>query len=287
MAARAIVPLGGRTFSQHVAGWLNDVHIATAGNATIEERKAKVATLTGAMMAECPEPAMYCPASMLAMAKQNRFFPSFAELSAQLTEWWERTRPKTFTVPVELDGADLSGRDRSNVEVWLKHAAADDIPMRELVLRLSVIRRVAEAGFRWLINHDNRAAEIAVKHGWTSEIRQPATDAEREEVSATVRKLYAGNQAVDVYDPPSAVAPAALASRIDPEVEAAFVKEHGRKPGALTPEQLHKTRMETPGLRAVAEREATMQEQRKLAEEAAKAPEKPKPTYRAAWHDAC
>lgn len=278
----------GRSLHQIVGGWLTDLHIAcTNSNTPIEERKAKVAALTGALALDFPDPAMFTRRSLYALAKRNNFFPSFAVLSEQLSEWWESNRPKHFSVPLELDHAEMPAEARANVVTWLKHQAAGDLSAQDMLLRLSIIRRVAPVGYRWLINHDNVAAEIAVKHRWTEpEHRQePAT---QEQIDAVHRAIRSGiGRPEDFGDAPSTLAPEqAVGARAQGDPPPS-------KPGALKPEQLRAVRLGNPALRPIEERRMTEEIAAKLAREhpAMRAfdPEEEAPVpagaFHAPWHD--
>lgn len=250
----------GRSLHQIVGGWLTDLHIAcTNSNTPIEERKAKVAALTGALALDFPDPAMFTRESLHALAKKNNFFPSFSVLSTQLSDWWEAHRPRHFTVPLELDHADMSAEARANVIAWLKHQAAGDLSQQDMMLRLSIIRRSAPAGYRWLINANNAAAEIAVKHRWTEPERHQAPT--QDEIDAVHRAIRSGvGRLEDFGDAPSTLAP-------EQAVGARAQGDPPSKPGALKPEQLRAVRLGNPALRPVEERRMTEEIQAKLARE--------------------
>jgi hypothetical protein len=268
----------GRTLHQIIGGWLTDLHIAcTNSNVPIEERKAKVAALTGALALDFPDPAVFTRESLHALAKRNNFFPSFSVLSEQLSDWWEAHRPKHFCVPLELDHAEMPAEARANVIAWLKHASANDLPRKDMVLRLSIIRRCAPAGYRWLINNDNAAAEIAVTQRWSEpEHRQAAPTAEEiEAVHQAVRSRLGRPE--DFGDAASTLAP-------DQAVGARAQADPTHSLGALSREQLHAMRMANPALRVVEERQTAAEARAKLAAQAHPALAG---AFHAPWHDEC
>lgn len=244
----------GRSGAQVVGGWLTDLHIAAAGaNATIEDRKAKVAALTGALLRDFPDvAAVFCRESLHELAKRNKFFPSYAELNEQLSAWWERHRPKHFTEPLELDHASLSGEDRMAVIVWLQHQAANDLSYRDMTLRLAVIRAHHAPGFRWLIDYHAAARGISDAHQWhdPEPRHQPSEDETGQRRTPTPQHYAEMNVDEGIVTVPARPDP--LDAPPDRAVLAQqFEATHGRKLGALSPEQLKATREANPASAAL------------------------------------
>lgn len=66
-----------------VVSWLNDLATLTAGNAPLADSRAKVAALTGMLATDYP-PEAFSRASLRHVARECKFFPSYAELVAIL-----------------------------------------------------------------------------------------------------------------------------------------------------------------------------------------------------------
>lgn len=146
-----------------VGHWLTDLSTLTAGDTSLADLRAKVAATTGVLADAFPDPRCFTRDSLIAISRQNTFFPSFGVLHRQLGDYWERNRPREFSMPVGLSEAPLTSSDRANVVVWLQARMAGKTSESDLIARLAVVRRYAEAGFQWLVNNDLFAAELAVK----------------------------------------------------------------------------------------------------------------------------
>lgn len=243
-----------RNHDHLVAGWLQDLGGLCSGNQPMADLKARIATMTGVVSDAFPEDATFTRASLTHVAgKCGVFYPSFSELQRYLGDWWGANRPREFVMPPELSGAKMSPEDRANVFVWLKHDAANDLPDEDMVLRLSVIRRYANTGYRWLVNYSQRAALIAVSRRWDPPSRDaPPTEDEMSEVQRTVLRASLATAPVhQPYQNPTA------------QKQAAFEARTGRKPGTLSAEDLARARDQNPGVQA--SRELQEQERRRIA----------------------
>jgi hypothetical protein len=181
----------GPAHLRHVTGWLADLANHTSGMAPLIDAKAKIGSMAATLADAFPEQACFSRESLVAIAKQNNFFPGFGTLHAQLAAWWSEHRPLKYTAPADLATAPLSAEDRANVSVWLQHRAANDLPEPAMIARLAIIRRFAPAGYRWLTNNDLFAADLAVRSGWTES--NPGQDWEDAETVRTAAERYAGD----------------------------------------------------------------------------------------------
>jgi hypothetical protein len=188
------------THLRHVTGWLADLANHTAGTAALVDAKEKISSMAATLADVFPDQACFTRESLVAIATQNGFFPGFGTLHVQLTEWWSKHRPVKYAVPSDLASASIPNFDRVNVEIWLTHRAANDLPADGMHGRLAVIRRHAPAGFEWLVRNDLFAAEIAVRHGWSEEAtpeaiaREVKRDWEDPEIVGSTARRYAGDK---------------------------------------------------------------------------------------------
>jgi hypothetical protein len=82
-----------------VRDWLKGLGLLTAGNASAKDCQAK-ASAYGPMLAREFRPEAFTPASLAAVARACKFFPSFGEICNALAAWWEDNRPFEPTVPL-------------------------------------------------------------------------------------------------------------------------------------------------------------------------------------------
>lgn len=122
--------------------------------------------------------------------------PTLARLRKALDIWHEANKPKAVVLPDSVDATDLPATDRALVRFWLRDFA-EGKPRQALTISLSVLRRHAPSGYRWLLDTRSDgamlAAEIAVtqrwgeaEHRWT-----PPTEEEKAAVAVIVRPYTA------------------------------------------------------------------------------------------------
>jgi hypothetical protein len=145
----------------HIAGWLNDLYLATVGGSQpIEDIKSRIAVMASALMIEFPEQQYFCRESLLTVSKQNNFFPGVAVISGQLAVWAGKALPPKPTSPemIAPDDQSLSALDRHWIAFWQREPNA---------VLLSLIKSKAPPAFEWIVKNDNAAALIAIRHGWS------------------------------------------------------------------------------------------------------------------------
>lgn len=172
--------------------------------------------------------------------------PTLAQLRKTLDIWWSAQKPQRPALP----GADpdMPLADREIVRFWGEYRAGTRTLPRGVTLDtwLDMSRRPTPEAFRYLVKTDEVARGIAEKHNWIPVPREPAPDA-----SANLQAVKASLAAAEpetmreerALTTPSAVPPEALApAPVEPTVGEQFEAVHGRKLGALTPEQLEELR---------------------------------------------
>jgi len=75
-----------------VRDWLKALGTLVAGSLPPNEVRAKLALLAPMLADEFPV-AAFCPVSLAAVARQCKFFPSYAEICEVLSPWWRENRP--------------------------------------------------------------------------------------------------------------------------------------------------------------------------------------------------
>lgn len=143
---------------REVAVWLTDLGKLTAGHTPLGDAKAKIATMAAALAAEFDASA-FCRDSLVHVARACKFFPTFGEACAALTEWRkqhplphrhlaiaapddgpnERQRAK---IEAEHAAAEQSWRSISEPQIFAKVRALDGLPV---AMRLSMGRMLATA----------------------------------------------------------------------------------------------------------------------------------------------
>lgn len=111
--------MNDRNDVRHVAGWLTDLANLTAGSAPLADSKTKIAALALILAGDYPGIA-FNRHSLSAVARQCRFFPSYAELCEHLGAWWRDHRP----TPVAI-ASPLSDTWSQRVEADHAQAASD------------------------------------------------------------------------------------------------------------------------------------------------------------------
>jgi len=84
--------IGRRDTLHAISGWLYELANLTAGSAPLNDAKAKVASIATALADDFPADA-FSRQSLIAVARECKFFPSYAELVAVLSPWWREHRP--------------------------------------------------------------------------------------------------------------------------------------------------------------------------------------------------
>ena len=200
--------------------------------------------------------------------------PSLAKFRRALELWAETHLPKAASDidPPELDASGLSAEERCNVRVWLA-ARAKGAGERDLLGRLAVLRAHVNRGYRWLINFDMQAADMAVRQRWYD--GQPPMTAEERAAMPPVapalqRALHpeltvAAERARDhdeqrLATQPSTVAPAVLATRDSAPPQESTPP--ARPLGALSPERLAAIRDANPAVQSARAVAALVAEER-------------------------
>jgi hypothetical protein len=99
----------------NVTGWLSDLANLSAGTTPLADAKVKIASLATALVEIYP-PAAFTRQSLLAVAKNCKFFPSFAELCAALTPWWNENRPVLPALPAPYEHIPTPPRERATTQ---------------------------------------------------------------------------------------------------------------------------------------------------------------------------
>lgn len=142
-----------------VTGWLNDLAAMTAGTAPVADLKAKVAAMAPGLIEEIPADA-FSKRSLYDVGRKFKFFPSYAELSAALTDWWEANAPRQKYLP-PVEDPNLTDTDRAHVRSWLDLRDAGSLDRR-----LAQYRDKWPAAYRYVVRTDAEAEAIARRRGW-------------------------------------------------------------------------------------------------------------------------
>lgn len=195
----------------------------------------------------------------IAIAANLRGVPTYGALRKAIEAWARETLTALAgLMPPDLVEAPMSAEDRANVAVWLQHDARGDLSENDMVLRLSVIRRYAHKGYDWLMQHNHRAALIAVSRKWDTPPREaPADDDEKDRVTEIVRSMRIGAQDVALGAPDVPIDPAVLTER--------FRAQTGRSPGEVSPEVLAQVRANNANIQAALVQQRAMQAEREAA----------------------
>jgi hypothetical protein len=267
--------MASATHVKAIAAWLTGLANACAGNAPLADAASKIAEMSKMLAEEFPDDAVFTDASKRFVAGQCHLFPSFGKCRDFLHVWWKENCPRTSDgLPDDLESAKLPSRDRLMVGLWMRKYALsenrkrlddwnatawpkqrdnpelDDVtpPIDELApslaVDLSLLRRHARAGYRWLVEHNASAASTQSKMGWRGAEEQhkgPRTDEELEAIAAIVRRRFPS-----VTDGAGHAVPSGAPRPPDPAHQrliADQVQEHAGRPlGALTPEALEEAR---------------------------------------------
>jgi hypothetical protein len=108
-------PSSARRDLHNVTGWLSDLANLSAGTTPLADAKIKIASLATALVEIYP-PAAFTRQSLLAVAKNCKFFPSFAELCAALTPWWNDNRPVLPALPAPYEHVPTPERTRPTTD---------------------------------------------------------------------------------------------------------------------------------------------------------------------------
>jgi hypothetical protein len=213
-------------------------------------------------------------ATILSIEHKWSGVPSLAKFRRALELWAETHLPKAASDidPPELDASGLSAEERCNVRVWLA-ARAKGASERDLLGRLAVLRAHVNRAYRWLINFDMQAADMAVRQRWYD--GQPPMTAEERAAMPPVapalqRALHpeltvAAERARDhdeqrLATQPSTVAPAVLATRDSAPPQESTPP--ARPLGALSPERLAAIRDANPAVQSARAVAALVAEER-------------------------
>lgn len=181
------------THLKHITAWLSDLANLTAGTAPLADAKLKIGSSASLLADEFPNPATFCRDSLAFVARQQTFFPAFADLRRLIEQWWSENRPRTPALlgPDGLGSSGLSPQDKALVRTWYNNLS-DKPTDQQAAVSLSSMRQISRAAFHWLIEHDTGCASIAVRHGWGVEPparREPHTEAEIAEIEAASQRI--------------------------------------------------------------------------------------------------
>jgi len=99
----------------NLTAWLADLANLTAGTVPLPDAKAKIATIASGLAEEYP-PAAFNRTSLLHVARQCKFFPSYGELTTHLTAWWNDNRPVLPALPAPYQHIPTPERARPTTE---------------------------------------------------------------------------------------------------------------------------------------------------------------------------
>lgn len=153
--------------TEHVAVWLNDLAIITAGNAPLADSRAKVAALASMLATEFP-PEAFCRDSLQHVAAECTFFPSYAELTRVLRGWL-KDQPSPF---VQRITDACAGIEANQAKRWLARLARGDVP--NVATSLDVLRQHSPGVFQRVITADPSLRRIARERGWLQ--REPRAE---------------------------------------------------------------------------------------------------------------
>lgn len=112
-----------------IRDWLKALGVLTAGNMSLAEVAAKVAA-NAALLSAYPAWA-FSPGSLDAMAREFKFFPSYAELSESLRYWARDNAPPQMALPSNAP-AGWSDDDEVWFRYWHRRAAEGFTPLTGL-----------------------------------------------------------------------------------------------------------------------------------------------------------
>jgi hypothetical protein len=104
-------PSTARRDLHNITGWLADLANMTAGTSPLADAKAKIASLASGLVEEYP-PAAFTRGSLLHVARQCKFMPSYAELTTHLTAWWNDNRPVLPALPAPYEHVETAPRTK-------------------------------------------------------------------------------------------------------------------------------------------------------------------------------
>jgi len=162
-----------------VRDWLKGLGTLTAAAMSVEEAVAKLNAF-GPFLAEDFADAAFTAASLKAVARQCRYFPTYGELAPLLQAWWDESRPAVVRDPqgpTEEDEAVLRNWQRHSSGDWGKTVPKD--PAKALRHELELYRQVRSALFAHLVATDERARFIAERAGLVPRQRAAAADMPR------------------------------------------------------------------------------------------------------------
>lgn len=258
----------------HIRDWLTNLsqHVGRAQN--VGDLAALIES-TAAMLATKAPVDLFTPDSMEFCLRRFKYFPAYAELWARLQAYQRELSkqlalaapPVSETLP-GADDFDLTRSDQLMAQFWNETRAGTRPLARGVTLHtsLDVMRLTHERAYRYIIKTDPEAEAIAVKAGWVRE-SQPATRTPEEIAHAervareAIQALHAAALPPSARDVPGQQrkptpeqhatmaadegvvrVPGQRAPLADATFAERFEAEHGRKLGALTPEQQDKLR---------------------------------------------
>ena len=115
-----------RTSHQHIRDWLKALGSLAASTLTAKEFDARISAYAPLLAADFPQ-AAFGPTSLAAVARQCKFFPSYAELCAHLGSWWKEHRPPPTVAALNDPKARTNEEWRQAAELSWSTATAFDV----------------------------------------------------------------------------------------------------------------------------------------------------------------
>jgi len=212
--------------------WLVSLGALTAASLPVEDAKARVAAYLPLLLDEFPE-AAFTKQSLAHVARSCKFFPTFGELCAALSDWWRTNRPAIAAadqdIPERLRVAHIPNRERVDVsEIGITRRL---IELEQLASESKLQAALASLGMKMLrINLEERAPE---RLHMIPDTIKPPTEKPR---SVPEQIVALGQQG----------------SPVPPSAREAFKASYGRYPGDLSPEHLKSVRNKLAEDRAAA-----------------------------------
>jgi hypothetical protein len=111
-----------------VRDWLKALGSLTAGSLPGAEVDAKLGTYAPLLAQDFP-PSAFCPASLAAVARQCKFFPSYAEICDLLSPWWRAYREQLDHIAISDHSGNTLSRERDHHAAsqasWQQATASD------------------------------------------------------------------------------------------------------------------------------------------------------------------
>lgn len=116
-----------------VRKWLLSLGTLCAGSMPVEEARMRVAAYAS-MLSEQFGPHAFTQGSLEKVARESKFFPSYAEVAERLSAWQRENPPPRHTALAAPAAGDFSGwtaSDHSWLESWRAQRAAGFPPVKD------------------------------------------------------------------------------------------------------------------------------------------------------------